>query len=86
MHNGVYKDLKEVIEFYHRGGGAGLRFKVPNQTLPFDSLQLSQQEKNDIILFLKTLTDTTGLTSRPSKLPRFENNEELNRRRIGGIY
>jgi cytochrome c peroxidase len=60
MHNGVYNTLDEVMEFYHKGGGAGLGFEVPNQTLPFDSLQLSPTEKEDIILFLKTLTDTTS--------------------------
>lgn len=60
MHNGVYSNLEEVIEFYHRGGGNGFGFNIPNQTLPFDSLQLSAKEKEDIILFLKTLTDTSG--------------------------
>jgi cytochrome c peroxidase len=65
MHNGIYTKLEDVVEFYHKGGGAGLKLSVPNQTLPFDSLQLTPQEKSDIILFLKTLTDTTGLTARP---------------------
>jgi cytochrome c peroxidase len=86
MHNGVYKDLNQVMEFYHKGGGAGFGFKVPNQTLPFDSLQLSPKEKQDIIKFLKSLTDTSGLTQRPARLPRFENNEALNKRKIGGVY
>ena len=57
MHNGVYSSLEEVVEFYHKGGGAGLGLPVPNQTLPFDSLQLNPQEKADIILFMKSLTD-----------------------------
>lgn len=65
MHNGIYTNLEQVVEFYHKGGGAGLKLVVPNQTLPFDSLQLSANEKSDIILFLKTLTDTVGLTSLP---------------------
>jgi cytochrome c peroxidase len=60
MHNGVYQTLDEVVEFYHKGGGIGFGYKVPNQTLPFDSLQLSTSEKEDIVLFLKTLTDTTS--------------------------
>lgn len=60
MHNGAYTTLEEVIEFYHKGGGVGFGFNVPNQTLPFDSLQLSSGEKEDIILFLKALTDTTS--------------------------
>lgn len=60
MHNGVYSTLEEVVEFYHRGGGNGFGFNIPNQTLPFDSLQLSVKEKEDIVLFLKTLTDTSS--------------------------
>ncbi len=60
MHNGIYNTLEEVIEFYHKGGGIGFGFDVPNQTLPFDSLQLTNTEKEDIVLFLKTLTDTTS--------------------------
>ncbi|HEX8514954.1 MAG TPA: cytochrome c peroxidase [Bacteroidia bacterium] len=57
MHNGVYNTLEEVIEFYHKGGGAGLGFEVPNQTLPFDSLLLDAREKEDLVLFLKSLSD-----------------------------
>ena len=57
MHNGVYSTLEEVIEFYHKGGGAGLGLTVPNQTLPFDSLKLSPVEKHRIILFMRTLTE-----------------------------
>ena len=60
MHNGAYTKLEEVIEFYHHGGGRGFGFSVPNQTLPFDSLQISMKEKEDILLFLETLTDTAG--------------------------
>jgi cytochrome c peroxidase len=63
MHNGAYTTLEQVIDFYHKGGGAGLGFNVPNQTLPFDSLLLTPTEKEDIILFLKTLTDTTSYGS-----------------------
>jgi cytochrome c peroxidase len=59
MHNGVFKNLDEVIDFYNKGGGRGLKIKLPNQTLPFDKLNLSSRERNDIISFLKTLTDTT---------------------------
>ncbi|MDO6738280.1 cytochrome-c peroxidase [Wenyingzhuangia sp. 2_MG-2023] len=57
MHNGVYNTLEEVMDFYNKGGGAGLGFDVPHQTLPFDNLDLSEQEIKDIITFMKTLTD-----------------------------
>ena len=57
MHNGVYNTLEEVMDFYNKGGGAGLGFDLPHQTLPFDNLNLSDQEIKDIIAFMKTLTD-----------------------------
>ncbi|MGQ3060211.1 cytochrome c peroxidase [Flavobacterium sp.] len=57
MHNGVYDTLEEVVDFYNKGGGAGLGLPVDNQTLPFDKLSLTQQEMDDIVAFMKTLTD-----------------------------
>jgi cytochrome c peroxidase len=61
MHNGVYKTLEEVIDFYNKGGGRGLGLNVPNQTLPGDKLQMSRAEKKQLKAFLLTLTDTSGL-------------------------
>ncbi|TSJ46770.1 hypothetical protein [Fluviicola chungangensis] len=86
MHHGIYSDLKEVLQFYQKGGGEGFKYSVPNQTLPFDSLQLSNSEQEDIILFLKSLTDTAGLVQRPFKLPSFELSPDLNSRTWGGKY
>lgn len=57
MHNGVYKTLEEVLDFYNRGGGAGIGIKLDNQTLAPDPLNLSKKEIQDIIAFLKTLDD-----------------------------
>ncbi|UBM59089.1 methylamine utilization protein [Marinilongibacter aquaticus] len=57
MHNGVFDSLEEVIEFYDRGGGADLGFDLPYQTLPAEPLNLSEQEKADLVAFMKTLTD-----------------------------
>lgn len=57
MHNGVYKTLDEVVEFYHKGGGVGLGINLPFQTLPFDSLVLSKQDKKAIVAFMISLTD-----------------------------
>ena len=58
MHNGVYKDLEQVIDFYNLGGGGGLGFDLEHQTLPFDELDLTDKEQKAIIAFLNTLTDT----------------------------
>jgi len=57
MHNGVYKTLEEVVKFYELGGGNGIGMKLEHQTLPFDHLKLTETEKQDLISFLKTLTD-----------------------------
>ena len=57
MHNGVFKTLEEVIDFYNEGGGNGLGFNLPNQTLPGDKLNLTDLEKKQLIAFMVTLTD-----------------------------
>ncbi len=57
MHNGVYENLEDVITFYNVGGGQGMGLDVPNQTLPADSLGLTDNESKAIIAFLRTLTD-----------------------------
>jgi cytochrome c peroxidase len=57
MHNGAYKTLEEVLDFYNRGGGAGIGIALDNQTLSPDPLNLSKKEIQDIIAFLKTLDD-----------------------------
>ncbi len=60
MHNGVYNTLKEVMDFYNKGGGKGLNIAPPNQTLPFEKLKLTKKEIKDIIAFMKSLTDISG--------------------------
>jgi cytochrome c peroxidase len=59
MHNGAFKTLDEVIDFYDHGGALGAGATIGDQTLASDSLHLSQSEKRAIIAFLKTLTDTS---------------------------
>ncbi len=85
MHNGIYRTLEEVIDFYARGGGNGIGMSLETQTLPFDKLELSAQDKKDLVSFLKTLTDTVGCTAVPKRLPAFPD-KELNKRNIGGEY
>lgn len=64
MHNGIYETLEEVIDFYNQGGGAGLGFDIPHQTLPFENLDLSQKEQKALVAYMKTLTDE----GRPGKI------------------
>lgn len=51
MHDGAFKTLKEVVEFYNQGG-------VPNENLDplIQPLSLNKEEVNDIVSFLNSLT------------------------------
>ena len=86
MHNGVYQTLEEVIDFYNRGGGIGLGLEVPYQTLPDAPLNLSKTEISDLVAFMESLTDENDFGGMPTELPKFENKESWNQRKIGGAY
>jgi cytochrome c peroxidase len=60
MHNGAYRTLEQVVDFYNRGGGRGIGARVPGQTLPSQPLGLSAQERRDLVAFLRSLTDTVA--------------------------
>lgn len=67
MHNGVFKTLDEVVEFYNKGGGEG-----PNKTPILKPLGLTEQEKKDLIAFLDALSMTEPLLDTgPAKLPDY---------------
>ncbi len=51
MHNGTYKTLEEVVEHYVRGGDVKTNLD-PNM----EKLDLSKQEKADLVAFMKSLT------------------------------
>ncbi len=65
MHNGAMKTLEEVLDFYNRGGGAGIGIDLPNQTLPPDTLGLTVAEQQKIIAFMEALESPV---EEPSKL------------------
>ena len=54
MHDGRFKTLEEVIENYSKGG-----HKVENESANIAPFPLTEQNKQDLITFLKTLTDTS---------------------------
>lgn len=85
MHNGVYTTLEQVVDFYNRGGGMGLGIPMERQTLPPDPLHLTRDEQQNLIAFLHTLTDTTGTTTRPTRLPTLSAPQTAHRP-IGGDY
>ena len=55
MHNGEYQTLEEVIDHYVKGG-------VDKSSLSPDMkpVKLTQQEKNDLVDFLKTLSEPSN--------------------------
>jgi cytochrome c peroxidase len=57
MHNGVFNNLTKVVEFYNQGGGAGLKMEQPSQTLSAKPLHLTDQEVQEIVVFMQSLTD-----------------------------
>ena len=59
MHNGVFKTLEQVLDFYSDRDADGVIAEVADNVNhdELGVLGLSTQEKTDIIAFLKTLTD-----------------------------
>lgn len=69
MHNGVYATLEQVVDFYDRGGGAGIGIELPNQTLPTTPLRLTEQEKRSLVAFMRSLTDTSVAQNGRTRAP-----------------
>lgn len=65
MHNGVFRTLPEVIEFYNAGGGAH-----SNRTPHLKPLGLSREEKADLLAFLECLSGDP-LADKPPPLPPY---------------
>jgi cytochrome c peroxidase len=94
MHNGVYKTLEQVVDFYDRAAGNQFSKDMrPDMTgLPFFTilpieLHLTTVEKKDLVAFLKTLTDTGAVSRVPHRLPAIISAYAgLNSRTIGGDY
>jgi parallel beta-helix repeat protein len=69
MHNGIFKTLEEVLDFYANGGGRGLGLNVPLQDDKIRKFKLTPQEKADLIAFLLALTDESAKVTIPSRVP-----------------
>jgi cytochrome c peroxidase len=57
MHNGSMQTLEEVVEHFNSGGVNHL-----NQSEKIEPLNLNQQEKEDLVAFLKSLTDQSFIS------------------------
>ncbi len=85
MHNGVFKTLEEVIDFYDVGGGLGKKLVLDNQTLSRDSLKLTAAEKKELLAFIYSLNEDIIFEDPPVSLPR-SSDSMLNLRKVGGQY
>jgi cytochrome c peroxidase len=66
MHDGSLKSLEDVVEFYNKGG-------IPNKNLDANikPLHLSDQQKSDLVAFLKSLSGEGWQTvTAPGKFPQ----------------
>jgi cytochrome c peroxidase len=64
MHDGSSATLEEVVELYDRGGG-----DAPNKSKLIYKLNLTSQEKTDLVAFLKALTGTLPEVKVPAMYP-----------------
>jgi len=62
MHNGMFRTLDEVVEFYSKGGGAGAELKP---------LNLNDSEKRALVAFLESLSGDQVVVDKP-KLPAYK--------------
>jgi parallel beta-helix repeat protein len=69
MHNGRFKTLEEVIDFYAAGGGPGVGFKEPKVDDKIHAYQISADEKEDLIAFMFSLVDESNLPQFPERVP-----------------
>jgi parallel beta-helix repeat protein len=66
MHNGAFATLEEVIDFYARGGGRDQGIAVDRHINP---IELSAQEKEDLVALLYALTDESAMPDIPESVP-----------------
>ena len=77
--------LEFVLAFNNDRWGHGWGIAPENTALPPDSLNLTDAEQRSLIYFMRSLTDTAGMTNIPNKLPS-SSRAELAGRPIGGAY
>ncbi|WP_298850043.1 cytochrome c peroxidase [uncultured Ruegeria sp.] len=69
MHNGMLETLEDVVEFYNQGGGEN-EFSA-NKSQLIQPLGLNDQEKTDLVAFLKSLSGEELLIEEPD-LPDYQ--------------
>lgn len=69
MHNGAFKTLEEVVEFYNDGGGRGRGQDAYSQDSKVAKLDLTEQQKKDLVAFMKALNDLSPPPVPPASVP-----------------
>lgn len=69
MHNGRFKTLEEVINFYAAGGGPGIGFATPHIDDKMRPYSITPEERADLVAFLHALTDESNLPEFPERVP-----------------
>ena len=69
MHDGALATLEDVIEFYDRGGGDEASVPAENIDPELVPLNLSAEEKQDLLAFMHALTDSTIAVHVPARVP-----------------
>ena len=66
MHNGTFYEIEDVIEFYDEGGG-----EDPNKSKLLKPLGLTDEEKEDLLEFLDSLSGPEVRID-PPELPAYQ--------------
>ncbi len=69
MHDGALATLEDVIEFYDRGGGDEASVPAENIDPELVPLNLSAEEKQELLAFMHALTDSTIAVHVPARVP-----------------
>lgn len=69
MHNGIFRTLEEIVEFYNDGGGRGRGVEVISQDSKVEKLNLNSQQKADLISFLRSLDNLESSPAVPASVP-----------------
>jgi len=88
MHDGRFETLEEVVDFYSTGiqphvNAFSQYYGNPSIGIPFTGFEFSQEEKTDLVAFLKTLTDLSFITDPKWSDPFLEEPEEI---KDGDVY
>lgn len=67
MHNGIFRTLEDVLDFYAKGGGHELG--VTNLDDKIRKFDLSPSDRADMVAFMKSLTDESLTPEIPAQVP-----------------